>query len=108
MVDQRGVAGLPAVPRGGTGVPPVARPACRPARSRVAGADDPDCVGPPGRPPPPGLCGRPGRAGLGPHARWASATAAALPLLIAAGLLAGELVGPGRGGAVLVAFPVLV
>lgn len=40
--------------------------------------------------------------------RWASATAAALPLMIAAGLLAGELVGPGRGGAVLVAFPVLV
>ena len=40
--------------------------------------------------------------------RWASATAAALPLMIAAGLLAGELVGPGRGGAVLVAFPVLI
>jgi peptidoglycan/LPS O-acetylase OafA/YrhL len=40
--------------------------------------------------------------------RWASATAAALPLMIAAGLLAGELIGPGRGGAVLVAFPVLV
>ena len=40
--------------------------------------------------------------------RWASATAAALPLMIAAGLLVGELVGPGRGGAVLVAFPVLV
>ena len=40
--------------------------------------------------------------------RWASATAAALPLMIAAGLVAGELVGPGRGGAVLVAFPVLV
>ena len=40
--------------------------------------------------------------------RWASATAAALPLMIAAGLVAGELAGPGRGGAVLVAFPVLV
>ena len=40
--------------------------------------------------------------------RWASATAAALPLVIAAGLVAGELLGPGRGGAVLVAFPVLV
>ena len=40
--------------------------------------------------------------------RWASATAAALPLVIAAGLLADELIGPGRGGAVLVAFPVLV
>ena len=40
--------------------------------------------------------------------RWASAIAAALPLVVAAGLLAGELAGPGRGGAVLVAFPVLV
>jgi peptidoglycan/LPS O-acetylase OafA/YrhL len=40
--------------------------------------------------------------------RWASATGAALPLVIAAGLVAGELLGPGRGGAVLVAFPVLV
>ncbi len=40
--------------------------------------------------------------------RWASALAAALPLVVAAGLLAGELAGPGRGGAVLVAFPVLV
>jgi peptidoglycan/LPS O-acetylase OafA/YrhL len=40
--------------------------------------------------------------------RWASAIGAALPLVIAAGLLAGELVGPGRGGAVLIAFPVLV
>jgi len=40
--------------------------------------------------------------------RWASAVAAALPLVIAAGLVAGELIGPGRGGAVLVAFPVLV
>jgi peptidoglycan/LPS O-acetylase OafA/YrhL len=38
----------------------------------------------------------------------ASAVAAALPLAIAAGLVAGELIGPGRGGAVLVAFPVLV
>jgi peptidoglycan/LPS O-acetylase OafA/YrhL len=40
--------------------------------------------------------------------RWASALGAALPLVVAAGLVAGELVGPGRGGAVLVAFPVLV
>lgn len=40
--------------------------------------------------------------------RRASALAAALPLVIAAGLVAGELVGPGRGGAVLVAFPLLV
>jgi peptidoglycan/LPS O-acetylase OafA/YrhL len=40
--------------------------------------------------------------------RWASALAAALPLVVAAGLVAGELAGPGRGGAVLVAFPVLV
>ncbi len=40
--------------------------------------------------------------------RWASALAAALPLAVASGLVAGELVGPGRGGAVLVAFPVLV
>ncbi|MGZ8750366.1 MAG: acyltransferase family protein [Pseudonocardia sp.] len=40
--------------------------------------------------------------------RWASALAAALPPAVAAGLVAGELVGPGRGGAVLVVFPVLV
>jgi len=40
--------------------------------------------------------------------RWSSAIAAAVPLVIAAGLVAGELIGPGRGGAVLVAFPVLV
>lgn len=40
--------------------------------------------------------------------RRASATAAALPLVIAAGLFAGELAGHGRGGAVLVAFPLLV
>jgi peptidoglycan/LPS O-acetylase OafA/YrhL len=40
--------------------------------------------------------------------KWASAVAAALPLLVAAGLVAGELIGPGRGGAVLVVFPVLV
>ena len=32
----------------------------------------------------------------------------ALPVLIAAGLLAGELLGPGRGGAVIVLFPLLV
>jgi peptidoglycan/LPS O-acetylase OafA/YrhL len=41
-------------------------------------------------------------------ARRASAVAAALPLVVAAGLVAGERMGPGRGGAVLVAFPVLV
>jgi peptidoglycan/LPS O-acetylase OafA/YrhL len=40
--------------------------------------------------------------------RWASAIVAALPLVVAAGLVAGELMGPGRGGAVLVVFPVLV
>jgi peptidoglycan/LPS O-acetylase OafA/YrhL len=40
--------------------------------------------------------------------KGASAVAAALPLVVAAGLVAGELIGPGRGGAVLVAFPVLV
>jgi peptidoglycan/LPS O-acetylase OafA/YrhL len=40
--------------------------------------------------------------------KWASAIVAALPLVVAAGLVAGELIGPGRGGAVLVAFPVLV
>jgi peptidoglycan/LPS O-acetylase OafA/YrhL len=40
--------------------------------------------------------------------RRASAVAAALPLVVAAGLVAGELIGPGCGGAVLVLFPVLV
>jgi peptidoglycan/LPS O-acetylase OafA/YrhL len=40
--------------------------------------------------------------------RSASALGAALPLVVAAGLLGGELIGPGRGGAVLVLFPVLV
>jgi peptidoglycan/LPS O-acetylase OafA/YrhL len=40
--------------------------------------------------------------------KWASAVAAALPLVMAAGLVAGELIGPGRGGAVLIGFPVLV
>jgi peptidoglycan/LPS O-acetylase OafA/YrhL len=40
--------------------------------------------------------------------KWASAVATALPLVIAAGLVAGELIGPGCGGAVLVTFPVLV
>jgi peptidoglycan/LPS O-acetylase OafA/YrhL len=40
--------------------------------------------------------------------KWASAVSAALPLVVAAGLVAGELVGPGRGGAVLVVFPLLV
>ena len=40
--------------------------------------------------------------------KGASALAAALPLVVAAGLVAGELIGPGCGGAVLVAFPVLV
>jgi peptidoglycan/LPS O-acetylase OafA/YrhL len=40
--------------------------------------------------------------------RAASAVAVAVPVLIVAGLLLGELVGPGRGGAVIVAFPLLV
>jgi peptidoglycan/LPS O-acetylase OafA/YrhL len=40
--------------------------------------------------------------------RTASALAAALPPVIAAGLLLGELVGPGRGGAVVALFPLLV
>lgn len=40
--------------------------------------------------------------------RPASVVASVTPVLIAAGLLAGELAGPGRGGAVLVLFPVLV
>ncbi|MHA6629060.1 acyltransferase family protein [Pseudonocardia sichuanensis] len=38
----------------------------------------------------------------------ASVVAAALPVVVAAGLLAGELVAPGRGGAVLLLFPLLV
>ncbi|MCE3550372.1 acyltransferase family protein [Pseudonocardia sp. RS11V-5] len=45
------------------------------------------------------------RPGVG---RPASVVASVVPVLIAVGLLAGELVGPGRGGAVLVLFPVLV
>ncbi|MDT7579051.1 MAG: hypothetical protein QOK35_315 [Pseudonocardiales bacterium] len=40
--------------------------------------------------------------------KGASALAAALPLVVAAGLVAGELIGPGCGGAVLIVFPVLV
>ncbi|MCE0761772.1 acyltransferase family protein [Pseudonocardia kujensis] len=40
--------------------------------------------------------------------RAASVVASAVPVLIAVGLLAGERLGPGRGGAVLVLFPVLV
>jgi peptidoglycan/LPS O-acetylase OafA/YrhL len=40
--------------------------------------------------------------------RNASAAAVALPVLIAAGLLLGELLGPGRGGAVIALFPLLV
>jgi peptidoglycan/LPS O-acetylase OafA/YrhL len=40
--------------------------------------------------------------------RRASVLAAATPLAIVAGLVVGELAGPGRGGAVLVLFPVLV
>jgi peptidoglycan/LPS O-acetylase OafA/YrhL len=39
---------------------------------------------------------------------WASALAAVLPGVMAAGLLFGELTGPGRGGAVIVLFPLLV
>jgi peptidoglycan/LPS O-acetylase OafA/YrhL len=38
----------------------------------------------------------------------ASAVAAALPVVMAAGLLLGELAGPGRGGAVILLFPLLV
>jgi peptidoglycan/LPS O-acetylase OafA/YrhL len=38
----------------------------------------------------------------------ASVIAVVLPVLIAAGLLLGELVGPGRGGAVIALFPLLV
>ena len=40
--------------------------------------------------------------------RAASVLAAGLPVLIAAGLLVGELSGPGRGGAVIALFPLLV
>jgi peptidoglycan/LPS O-acetylase OafA/YrhL len=40
--------------------------------------------------------------------RAASVVAAVLPIVLAAGLLLGELAGPGRGGAVIVLFPVLV
>lgn len=40
--------------------------------------------------------------------RVASAVAAVLPIVLAAGLLLGELAGPGRGGAVILLFPVLV
>jgi peptidoglycan/LPS O-acetylase OafA/YrhL len=40
--------------------------------------------------------------------RGASAVAAALPVVMAAGLLLGELAGPGRGGAVIMLFPLLV
>jgi peptidoglycan/LPS O-acetylase OafA/YrhL len=40
--------------------------------------------------------------------RTASVLAAVLPIVVAAGLLLGELLGPGRGGAVILLFPVLV
>ncbi|MFC5231608.1 acyltransferase family protein [Pseudonocardia zijingensis] len=40
--------------------------------------------------------------------RVASVVAAVVPVVVAAGLLLGELAGPGRGGAVIVLFPVLV
>ena len=40
--------------------------------------------------------------------RAASVVAAVLPLVLAAGLLLGELAGPGRGGAVMLLFPLLV
>jgi peptidoglycan/LPS O-acetylase OafA/YrhL len=40
--------------------------------------------------------------------RRASVVAAVVPVLIAAGLVAGEVAGPGRGGAVIVLFPLLV
>jgi peptidoglycan/LPS O-acetylase OafA/YrhL len=49
------------------------------------------------------------RLGRTPAGRpGAAVAAAALPAVIAAGLLLGELAGPGRGGAVIVLFPVLV
>jgi peptidoglycan/LPS O-acetylase OafA/YrhL len=48
-----------------------------------------------------------GRASA-PVRRWASVLAATLPVLIGAGLLAGERLGPGRGGAVILLFPLLV
>ncbi|WP_158228065.1 acyltransferase [Pseudonocardia sp. MH-G8] len=42
-------------------------------------------------------------------ARWgASVVAAVLPVLMAAGLLVGELAGPGRGGAIVLLFPLVV
>ncbi len=47
------------------------------------------------------------RGGAGVR-RAASVLAAALPPLIAAGLIVGEWVGPGRGGAVIALFPLLV
>jgi peptidoglycan/LPS O-acetylase OafA/YrhL len=40
--------------------------------------------------------------------RRASGLAAALPVVMAAGLLVGQLAGPGRGGAVILLFPLLV
>jgi peptidoglycan/LPS O-acetylase OafA/YrhL len=40
--------------------------------------------------------------------RVASAVAAVLPVVIGAGLLLGEFIGPGRGGAVILLFPLLV
>jgi peptidoglycan/LPS O-acetylase OafA/YrhL len=43
-----------------------------------------------------------------PVRRRVSVLAAAVPLAIAVGLVAGEVAGPGRGGAVIVLFPVLV
>ena len=43
-----------------------------------------------------------------PTRRRASGIAAAVPLVIASGLVAGEIAGPGRGGVVIVLFPVLV
>jgi peptidoglycan/LPS O-acetylase OafA/YrhL len=43
-----------------------------------------------------------------PTRRRASVLAAVLPVVIAAGLMLGELVGPGRGGAVILLFPLLV
>ena len=98
---------------------------------RLAGADDPDGLGLPARRQPvlPVELAGPHPLRVRRRACWptwscagcaaerrasdrvrrrASALAAALPLVIAAGLLAGELLGPGRGGAVIVLFPLLV
>ena len=132
LVDQRRVAGLPAVPGGRAGVLPAAQPAGRGARGVLAvAAMSPMAwaylsTGSPyfdwswlvrilsgfGAGVLAYLAVRrlraSGAAASRPGAPAASVLAAALPVLIAAGLLAGELLGPGRGGAVIVLFPLLV